>query len=388
MSDETFTERVSIVVPMLNEVEHVEALVEDIARQDIAGSPEVLVADGRSTDGSPEVLRRAAERAGLDLTIVDNPGRRVSTGLNRCVRLAAGDVIVRMDCHTRYPPDYLRRCVTALFETGAWNVGGQISAHGRTRMERAVACAMDSPFGGIGWRPADAGAGRRDVGNVPFGAFRAEAFAAAGLYDESLLRNQDHDLNVRILAAGGRIVLDPEIRVHYVPRGSLRAVARQYYEYGLWKTTVARKHRRVINARSVAAPAFVASLLGLAAASIASQTARRALVAELAIYTACSVAFGFAALRGRREPVSLLPRVLAVFPTFHVAYGVGAIRALVRPPALPASIEALDEEGGDAVGLPFEREPSRDLQPASDELVAERGVVDQAEHALDERGTI
>lgn len=353
-------ELISVIVPMLNEADHVEALVSDIAAQDVDAALEVIVADGRSTDASVTKLKAAAARAGVKLTVLDNPDRRVSTGLNRCIRHAAGDAIVRMDCHTRYPSDYLRRCADALAETGAWNVGGRIIPEGRTPMERAVACAMDSAFGGIGWRPPTS-SGRQEVTNVPFGAFRPEAFAAAGLYDEGLLRNQDHDLNVRILAAGGRIVMDPAIHVRYVPRGSLRAVARQYYQYGLWKMTVARKHGRAVNLRSVVSPVFVASLAGLGIAAIAFPLARWLLAAELAAYLTGGIAFGAAAVRRRREPRRLLPRVLAVFPVFHVAHGLGGIVALVRRPVVPPSTESLDEEPRHAVGLALESELAGEL---------------------------
>jgi GT2 family glycosyltransferase len=370
---------------MLNEADHVESLVEDIASQDVEVPVEVIVADGRSTDDSVAILQEAAQRAGIDLTVLDNAERRVSSGLNRCIRQASGDVIVRMDCHTRYPSDYLRRCAEALVETGAWNVGGRILPLGRTPMERAVACAMDSAFGGIGWRPAAANGGRREVANVPYGAFRPEAFAAAGLYDESLLRNQDHDLNVRIRAAGGRIVMDPEIRIHYVPRGSLRAVARQYFQYGVWKMAVTRKHGRALNVRSVMSPVFVASLAGLSAASFAFPLARPLLAAELGAYLLCAVAFGIAAIRRRRESLVLLPRVLAVFPAFHVAHGLGGIRALVHLPTIRHKGEALDEEPRDPIGLALERELSGQLQTPSGEPLSERGVVGESKDRSDKR---
>ncbi len=144
-------ERICVVAPMLNEGEHVEQFAVDLAAQDFAGELEILVADGGSSDGSAELIEQAAERAGLNLTVLENPARWASAGLNVCLRHASGDLIVRLDCHSRYPPDYLRRCAVAAEETGAWSVGGVFEAVGRTPMERAVACAYASPFGGIAW---------------------------------------------------------------------------------------------------------------------------------------------------------------------------------------------------------------------------------------------
>jgi glycosyltransferase involved in cell wall biosynthesis len=146
-------ERISVIVPMLNESAHVEAFVEDLAAQDFEGDVKVVVADGGSTDGSREKLAAAAERAGLDVVILDNPARWASPGLNACLRVADGDLIVRLDCHSRYPSDYLRRSAIASEETGAWAVGGLLEPIGRTPTERGVACALESPFGGHNWAP-------------------------------------------------------------------------------------------------------------------------------------------------------------------------------------------------------------------------------------------
>jgi succinoglycan biosynthesis protein ExoA len=314
---------------MLNEAAYVEQLASDLAGQDFAGDVEVIVADGGSTDGSVPLLLAAAERLGLTLRVVDNPAGWVSQGLNRCIGEASGDLIVRADCHSRYPPEYLRRCAEASEATGADNVGGLVVATGRTPTERAVACAMDSAFGGIGWTRHEAAGGPVEVDTVTFGAFRPEAFRRAGLFDESLRRNQDDEFNLRLRRHGGRVVLDPSIRLCYTPRGSLWAVFRQYFDYGRWKVPVMRKHRRMLGIRSLAPAAFVLSLLALAAATAFWRPAAWALVLEVAIYAAFALGFGLASLRRRREPVHLLPRVLAAFVAFHIGYGLGMVRGLV-----------------------------------------------------------
>ncbi len=316
--------RVSVVSPMLNEADHVEDLVADLAAQDYDGALEVLVADGGSRDGSVERLRSAGERAGLPVAILDNPEGWVSHGLNRCIRASTGDLIVRLDCHSRYPPDYLRRCVAASEETGADNVGGVFIPTGRTPMQRAVACAADNPFGGVHWTRHDSD-DRVEVDTVPYGAFRPEAFQRAGLFDESLLRNQDDEFNLRLRLAGGRIVLDPSIRIFYVPRGSFRRLFRQYYEYGRWKAPVMKKHGRPTSARSLVPGAFVGSVAVLSLLAPWVRAALVLLVAELALYALAALVFGVVCIRRRRESWRLLPRVVAVFPTLHVGHGIGML---------------------------------------------------------------
>ena len=256
----------------------------------------------------------------------DNPARWVSHGLNMCIRAARGDLVVRVDCHSRYPPDYLSRCVAAAEETGADNVGGVFVPTGRTPTERAVACAMSSPFGGIHWtRHGDDD--RVDVDTVPYGAFRPEAFERAGLFDETLVRNQDDEFNLRLRRAGGRIMMDPSIRILYTPRGSCgRSSA---------STTSTDAGRRRSCASTARPPAPAASFRRLFLCSL--------LLAVLAPLERLAAILldrgrGVRARRARsREPSPsaaaarqwrLLPRVIAVFPTFHLAHGAGNARRL------------------------------------------------------------
>jgi succinoglycan biosynthesis protein ExoA len=327
--------RISVVVPMRNEAHRVERLVADIRGQDFAGELEVLVADGRSSDGSVERLRSAAGREGLPVTVLDNPEQAVAPALNLLIPRASGDLIVRLDCKSRYPPDYLRRCALAAEETGAWNVGGRTEPEGRTRTERAVACAMDSPFGGIHSRFVR-GRERVDTDTVYCGAFRPEAFRRVGLF---ALLGPDHDeeLNFRIRAAGGRVVFDPAIHSYYTGRGSFRDIVRQYHDYGFWKLPVVRRHGRRVGPRPLVPATFVASLALLGAAAPASRRARRLLAVEVCVYSGCAVGFGAATIRRRRESWRLLPRVVAVFAAFHVSYGVGILRGGFRRSAEPAT---------------------------------------------------
>ncbi len=321
--------RISIIAPMRNEAEHIEQLVDDIAAQDFDGEIEVLVADGASTDASVECLSAAAERNGLDLTVLDNPDRWVSHGLNACIKRATGDLIVRLDCHSRYPPDYLRRCAVAAEETDALNVGGLFVPIGRTPMERAVAIAMDGPFGGVHWTRDASSPSRVEADTVPYGAFRPQAFELAGYFDESLVRDQDDEFNLRLRLRGGRVLLDPTIRVFYTPRGSLSGVFRQYYEYGLWKVPVILKHGQATSARSMVPVAFVGSLALLLPAAAWLKSARRLLGLELGAYAGCAIVFGVRSV-ARQGEWRLLPRVVAVYPAFHLGHGVGMLHGWLR----------------------------------------------------------
>lgn len=320
--------RVSIIVPVLDEIAHVDDLLRDVAGQDYEGEVELLIADGGSVDGTRERILDWSHRGILSITMVDNERRYVAPGLNACIRRATGELIIRMDCHSRYPADYVRRCVEVSEATGAWNVGGVYTPVGVTAMERAVACALTSPFGGVNW--ARGTEQEQETDTVYLGAFSPRAFQEAGLYDESLIRNQDDELNLRIRRAGGRIIFSPAIQVRYRPRGSFRSLWSQYFGYGFWKVVVMRKHKRVLNARSLAPAAFVTHLTAVGLAAAISPTGRRALAATMSLYGLAAGGFAITAINKRKESFELLPGVMASFPCLHLAYGVGTASGLVR----------------------------------------------------------
>ncbi|HTP88952.1 MAG TPA: glycosyltransferase family 2 protein [Bryobacteraceae bacterium] len=299
---------VSIVVPVRREARAIERFLDSLAAQDLAGLEwEVIVADGMSDDGTREILAR---RPGLK--VIDNPGLTVSRGLNAAIRAARGDIILRMDAHSEYAPDYVRQCLALLEETGADNVGGPALTRASSWIQRAIAAAYHSPLASGGAKfhnPAYEG----PADTVPYGCWRRATLERLGLFDESLARNQDDELNLRLRLTGGRIWQSPRIRSWYWPRATLRALFRQYFEYGYWKVAVMRKHRRPPSWRSLAPAAFL--LLAVASVFI------HPLLWLLALYPAASLIASVQA--AHRHGWSLFPALPAVFATYHVAYGFG-----------------------------------------------------------------
>src|SRR5262249_2577973 len=155
---------------------------------------------GMSDDGTRAILKRL-EKDNARLRVIDNPDRIVSTGLNLAIKMATGNIIVRMDAHTKYAPDYIRQCVNVLEETGADNVGGPWIAEGAGPVGEAIAAAFHSSFGAGAAKSHDANY-TGVVDTVYLGCWPRELFSRIGLFDPELVRNQDDEFNLRIVRAG------------------------------------------------------------------------------------------------------------------------------------------------------------------------------------------
>jgi hypothetical protein len=243
--------------------------------------------------------------------------------MNEIVRAARGEIIVRMDVHCEYAPDYVRKCVEVLERTGADNVGGAQRARATTLFQRALCAALASPLGvgGAKYRSAD---NEGWVDTVFLGAFRKQVLEKVGLYDPRAITNEDAELNQRIVAAGGKIWLSKEIVVHYHPRESFRALAKQYYKYGRGRARTLLKHGKLLSLR----PALPFLMVSGAAALLATSAIQPFTPIAFAAY---ALATGAEAVRvGRGAGATAIPLVWAIFPVLHVSHGVGFAAGLVR----------------------------------------------------------
>lgn len=312
---------VSVVIPVRNEVKNLAATLASILAQDYAGDIEIVLADGMSTDGTRDLLN---EMSADDSRIryVDNPTGRTPNGLNIAINASHGDVIVRCDGHAELPRDYISVALDVMEATGAVNVGGVQEAVGISPTQRAIAYAMSSRIG-VGNSRFHYGGEPGPVDTVYLGVFRRTALVEAGLFDEELTRNQDYELNIRLRDNGGIVWFEPKLRVVYRPRPSLRALWRQYYQYGTWKRRVIRMHPESAKLRQLIPPLFI---IGLFASMVLAFTPWPwlALVIPVA-YVAVLLATTVGVLARTRDFAALaFPAAVA---TMHVSWGLGFLSA-------------------------------------------------------------
>lgn len=325
-ADCTNAPAVSCVMPCRNEAGFVrEAVTSVLAQHEPVGGIELIVVDGLSDDGTREIL--AELRAGdARLRVVDNAARITPVAMNLGIQAARGHYIAILGSHNRYDQGYLEAACRFLdSRPDVDNVGGSMFLEGNGLVQRAIAAAFDSPLasGGARWHDADY-EGPADT--VFGGVYRRDVFDRIGYFDETLVRNQDDELNFRLTRSGGKIWQVRSMRSWYRPRGSLGALFRQYEQYGYWKVRVITKNRRPASLRHLVPGGFVATLAALAVASPFSGVAAASLAVMVGLYFAVVVSGAvLAAVRSSWDLFCILP---AVFLCQHFGYGIGFLKGV------------------------------------------------------------
>ncbi len=316
---------VSVIMPCLNEADHLRTTIDSVMAQTIPPDQiELLVVDGGSSDDSREIVRDY-QGTDVEVFLLHNPKRHIAAALNIGLDAARGDFIVRMDAHTVYAPDYVSRCIERLDAGQAEAVGGRQQGKGYGLWGQTIAMATQHPFGSGG--PAYKVARSPEyVDTVYLGAWRQETLRALGGWSESWEINEDYELFHRLRAQGGRVLVDPAIESWYAVRSSLKRLARQYYSYGQWKVKTLVEHPSSAAARHFANPILVA---GFALGSFLVPWTPWLLATQVVTYSVAIVlAASHAALRARAtlSPLGLL----LVFPLIHFSWGLGFLRGTMR----------------------------------------------------------
>lgn len=317
--------KVSVIIPCYNEQSTIRLLLTALREQTFPRAEmEIVVADGMSSDGTRDAITAfQKDFPDLNVRVVDNTLRSIPSAVNRAIESSRGDIIVRLDAHSKPYPDYVANCVSAIEAGQGDNVGGVWEIHpgADTWIAKSIAVAASHPLG-VGdalYRHATQAA---EVDTVPFGSFKRSLIERVGLFDESLLTNEDYEFNARIRKAGGKIWLDPSIRSVYYARSTLLELARQYWRYGFWKWRMLRRYPDTLRWRQALPPLFVLSLLVLALISAFIPVVGIVLIAELAIYFSIFLLAGFDKAVRLANPYLIIGLPLTI-PVMHITWGAG-----------------------------------------------------------------
>ena len=316
---------VSVLVPVLDEEAHLRAAAERMLAQRLdEGEVEFLFIDGGSRDASPAILAELAQKDPR-VKVLHNPARRTPHALNIGLRAARGRFIARMDAHTHYPLDYLAQGVARLRRGDVVSVSGPQLAVGTGRWSRRVALALSTPLGAGGARFRSSADDEFEVDTGFTGLWARETLLAQGGWDEEWLIDQDMELAVRLSKQGGRHVCVPAMAAEYIPRDSLRRLARQYWFYGWYRVKTSLRHPESVRPSHLLPPAVA---VAVAVAVAAPRPVRRLARTGLGAYAA---ALASTSVRAARDaPAADAASLPAVYATMHLSYGAAFLAACAR----------------------------------------------------------
>lgn len=323
---------VSIICPCYNEEKNIGRCIESMLHQDMRlDSMELLFVDGNSTDRTREIVTSYVHRYPF-IHLLDNPHRTAPYAMNIGIKAAKGEIVVRIDAHAAFPTNYISSLTHALQTLpNAANVGGvcrTIPAK-NSAMCCAIAETMSHPFG-VGNSMFRIGANEiMEVDTVPFGCYYKKQLEQIGMYDEELTRNQDDELNARIIQHGGVIYLLSSIQIDYIARDTLSKMSRMFYQYGLFKPLVNKKLSSPATLRQFVPPLFVLGTMIGIAMCFAFPVLWIVFTLVYCIYIAIGITVGVQlALKHKKILLSIL--IPLCFFVLHWSYGIGYWNGLYK----------------------------------------------------------
>jgi len=314
---------VSVIIPCLNEEAYIAKAVESLIDDYFVENCEMIIVDGGSTDKTVDEIRHLIEK-GYRIRLIHNKEKLQNHAMNLGIKAAMGNIIARADAHCVYPAGYLKKCYELLEQEKADNAGGMFFPVGETPRQKEIAWAMRHPFGNGGCKFKIENY-RGYAEGTYLGMYRKEIFNKIGYFDTKAKTNEDSELNIRLMKSGGKIFVDTSIKVIYRPRKTIRALARQFFNYGVGRCNTTLKHKTFTAARQmgpvILVPLMVVSL-GLAFVHVA--------------FLAIPLLYGLTILAGSLfyrygERVGLKSRLIiaACIIAMHFSWGAGFLKRLI-----------------------------------------------------------
>jgi glycosyltransferase involved in cell wall biosynthesis len=320
----------SVLVAARNEEKHIARCLDSILASDYPKNRmEIIVIDGMSDDRTKEIVQDYARRSPL-LRLVDNPKRHFPAAMNLGIQNARGEIVLITSAHSLCDPKYVSTCVRLQQESGAQNVGGvlRIASGSDTTVGRAIALALASRFGSGNAYVKIGVKAPTWADTAAFGCYRRELFDEIGMFDENLLSSSDLDLNQRIRAAGGRILVVPDVVIEYMADADLRAFRRHVFADGVWVSYVMKSGKKAWSWRHWVPAAMVLGLIAAFALAFVNRAFLWLGLGVAGIYAVTSLAASLRLAVREREPryAFLLP---AVFAVRHFVHGIGTLYGLL-----------------------------------------------------------
>ncbi len=309
---------ITVICPVFNEAAYIMSVLNFFTKA-LPAEKELILVDGNSTDNTCDLILNYAVNH-PNIVLLHNPERFVPYALNKAIKAAKGDIIVRLDAHTDYSIDYFLKIQEAFSKTDADIVGGPMRIAPGNPVQNAIGHATSTVFG-VGNSSFHFEDYKGYTDSVYLGAWKKIIFEKTGLFDTTFKRNQDDEFHYRAKSMGFRVYQDPSIKLYYHPRKTFTLLFKQYFQYGLYKPMVLKKVKSSINLRHIIPSLFVIYLIFL---PLFILSGIMYMLLPLLIYFIAAIFFSIKSKRSFKE--MLLTTI--VYFILHLAYGLGFIAGI------------------------------------------------------------
>lgn len=318
---------ISVIVPVYNEAGHIESVLDQLIAQEYPDENfEILVVDGLSTDGTPDLIQKYVNEY-VNIHLLMNPKRFSSHARNIGIKAAKGSIILIIDGHCIIPHRRILANVNAMMKAPEIDALGRpqpLLHENLTPIQNAIALARGSKLG----HQPDSFIYSDKPQIVPAQSvavsYRKTVFDKIGLFDGKFDACEDCELNQRFDNAGLKCYFTPEIGVNYIPRDSFAKLWKQMIRYAKGRVRLQRKHPGSCSIKLIVPALFVIGLVVGAVLSLLSKGIAMIYVGVLAFYAimilaeSCRLSVKNRFFRG----IFLIPIALV---TIHLAAGTGLI---------------------------------------------------------------
>jgi len=322
---------ISIIIPCHNEEVFIGKCLNSIIEQDYPKEKlEVLVVDGLSNDRTREIVKDYAAKYPF-IRLLDNSKGIIPAALNIGIRESRGEVVIRLDAHAAYSPDYVAKCKELLAKYDVDVLGGVTVTFPRhdTLLGRAIAISLSHPFG-VGNSYFRIGSKKpRWVDTVFNPCYKRSILDKIGPFDEDIRLSEDITYNQKIKAQGGKILLTPELVSYYYAFSTFRSFCRHNLRNGFWSVYPFKFSTKPVSLRHLVPFAFVLSLFLILILALFLPAFWFVLLFVVLAYLLANVYFS-AYIAAKRRDVRLLFLMPIIFATLHFTYGLGSVRALTQ----------------------------------------------------------
>lgn len=230
-------DKLSIGIIAYNEEAFLPNLLDDMKAQKYPHELiEIVLIDSCSTDGTKAVMEKFQKENQdfYNIQVLDNPKKIQAAGWNVAIQNFTGDVLARIDAHTKVTPEYSMNVMKDI-KDGEMVVGGVRPAiiEKDTSWANVLLQVENSLFG------SSINSSRRSeekayVKTMFHAAYRREVLDKVGLFNEKLLRTEDNEFHYRIREAGYKLCYDPSIVSYQYARSDFKRMVKQKYGNGYW----------------------------------------------------------------------------------------------------------------------------------------------------------